>query len=121
MARIGTTMIFSIASLAAAGMGLPSQAAAQGVEFYFGDQPPAYDYREYRPAPRPRYEDREMAYEGCSPRRALRTARRMGISDAQIAREGRRRVMVDGYDYETQENVRLVFANAPGCPLIDRY
>ena len=121
MANIRATAILGIATVATAGSGLFSLAAAQGVELYIGGPPPAFDYREFVPDA-PRDEDHQrLAYDGCGPRRALREARRFGLSDVEIAREGRRRVMVDGYDYATQENVRLVFANVPGCPLIDRY
>lgn len=55
---------------------------------------------------------------GCSPRQAIQEARWNGLRRAEIADVNRRRVIVEGrgrYGWG-----RMVFANAPGCPLISR-
>ncbi len=52
----------------------------------------------------------------CSPRRALNKARRMGVRNAHIRRVDHRVIKVRGRSHGYR--VRIVFARAPGCPVI---
>lgn len=54
---------------------------------------------------------------GCSPRQALRVARRIGVKDAQISSITGQRIIIDGYGWEN-EYVQLYLANRSGCPRI---
>lgn len=62
--------------------------------------------------------ERSSGYDrGCSPRQALRVARRIGVKDAEISSIDGRRVVIDGYGWEN-EYVQLVLGNRTGCPRI---
>lgn len=52
----------------------------------------------------------------CSPNRALRKARRMGIHRARVVRANRRVVKVRGHRHG--HRVRAVFANTWRCPVV---
>lgn len=54
----------------------------------------------------------------CSPRLAVEKARDMGLRRARIDNVTPRRVVVEGFGRRGPD--RVVFANAPGCPLIRR-
>ena len=56
--------------------------------------------------------------DGCGPRQAVRKAERMGVRGADIERVGRRSVTVSGWRRGEPTFVR--FAQAPGCPVLDR-
>ncbi len=52
----------------------------------------------------------------CSPRRAYKKARRMGIRDARIVRINRRAIVIRGYRYGDRTKVR--FGRGGRCPVI---
>ena len=52
----------------------------------------------------------------CSPNDAVRTAERMGIDHAYVARVGRDVIRVDGRRW--RQWVAVTFARAPGCPVV---
>ena len=54
----------------------------------------------------------------CSPLTAVRKARAMGLRGAEIRDMTARRVVVVGHGRRGED--RIVFANAPGCPLLRR-
>lgn len=123
MTRIGSKLLTGVLALAGALVTLPAAGMAQGVEFYFGDGP---RYREappryYRDGPPPRYRE-EPRYEsrgGCSSRQAIRAAIRYNVSRPQVTSVTGRAIVVEGIGYHNRY-VRVVFANSPGCPRIDR-
>ncbi len=63
-----------------------------------------------------RYE--HMRGRACSPGLAVRKAHDMGLRRARIENVTPRRVVVEGFGRRGPD--RVVFANAPGCPLIRR-
>ena len=52
----------------------------------------------------------------CTPRHAVRKARRLGIHRAHIRRVNRRVIVVAGRSHRHRSAIR--FARAPGCPVI---
>lgn len=121
-------------AIALSGMSLLStQTAAHAdnvtFKFRFGNQsnhnvhqayphPPMYAQPIYRAPPyaipRPGYQR-----PSCSPRRALRIARRdFDVRGADISRMNRDRIVVSGR--RPHQRVRLVFANKRGCPIISQ-
>lgn len=106
-----TRTIIVVAALATGGVATTAApAAANGLSFgiTIGERAqPVHgrDYRghrDYRPA--------------CSPRRAVRKARRMGVHRARVVRANRRAVVVRGRSRGDRAVVR--FARAPGCPVL---
>ncbi|VVT27025.1 hypothetical protein [Rhizobium sp. EC-SD404] len=83
-----------------------NQAAAQSIELRFGNGH----------APRYRQGGRHFAPNFCDPRHALGKAQSMGIRRAHVVRNAPRRVAVAGF--QRGQQVRVVFANQRGCPVI---
>lgn len=77
------------------------------------------DRRGDRDRGRDRDRDRRDVREGCSPERALWRAERMGLRRARVVDVSRRTVVVRGRD--RGDRVTVVFARAPGCPVIENY
>lgn len=91
-----------IAALIALGAMSATTVTASANDFHPGIQQARYD-------PRGRM---------CSPRLAVEKARDMGLRRARIDNVTPRRVVVEGFGRRGPD--RVVFANAPGCPLIRR-
>ena len=82
-----------------------------GFGIWFGDSsrthwrnPPGWQYR-HRPQ-----------YRTCTPGQALNKAHRIGVRHARIKRVNHRVIAVGGRS--RGHHVRVVFARAPGCPII---
>jgi hypothetical protein len=95
----------------------PATASASGldVDFYFGIGPGPghhYDYRERRRDDHRWHERRR----GCSERKAVRKARRIGLRGARIVRHDRRKLVIKGRVRGHREYI--AFANMRGCPVI---
>jgi hypothetical protein len=107
IAKAGIALLISLGAIA----GTTSTAAARGPDvgfgIYFGT--PGHHYYSGH-----RHHDRR----GCFPGQALRKAERHGVRHARIVRADHRRVVVKGRHHRHQ--VRMVFANVRGCPLIGR-
>jgi len=75
-------------------------------------------YRDHRRGYRDYRFDRRSGYNRrvCTPRRALRKARRMGVRDARIARVNNRVIVVRGYKYRGYAKVK--FARSTSCPVL---
>lgn len=108
-------------ALAAALIGLSGLAAvpasAQGLYLDFGNNRDNGGFRVYPGDdryPRERYYGMRP---GCSTGRALDKAYRMGLDDVRVRRVTQRRIVVVGYD--NGDRVRVTFARAPGCPVLD--
>jgi hypothetical protein len=105
------------AALVAGGMGTlaatasaSGQTAAQSIELRFGNgHAPRYHHG-------PRHGGRHFAPNFCDPRHALGKAQSMGIRRAHVVRNAPRRVAVAGF--QRGQQVRVVFANQRGCPVI---
>ncbi len=78
-----------------------------GFGIYFGEGGHRYHDRWERPRHMRRY---------CSPRRAVRKARRIGLRHARIAHVNHRTIGVKGRRHGHREYV--VFARAPHCPIL---
>ena len=106
-------------ALAAALVGLSGLAAvpasAQGLYLDFGNRDDGFGI--YSRDDRYPRERRYAMRTGCSPERALDKAYGMGLDDARVRRVTQRRIVVVGYD--EGDRVRVTFARAPGCPVID--
>lgn len=109
-AKVGLAALIALGAVTAS----VSTAAAHGpdvdVGIYVGGGG-YYQPRHYssRPVYRPRV---------CAPGQAIEKARWNGLRRAYVSKVGPRRVVVEGtgrYGWG-----RMVFANAPGCPLISR-
>ena len=122
LAKAGLAALLAIGGLTATA----PMAAAGGpdvdIYFGFGDSGPRYRDRDdsgwRHRAPWERGYDRPRHRPGCAPWQAIDQARYFGLRRAEIADINRRRVIVEGrgrYGWG-----RMVFANAPGCPLISR-
>lgn len=102
------TLVVAIAGLGSltATAATSGAAAAQsfGIELRFGNAAPRY---RHMPGPVRDY---------CVPRHAVHKAAVMGVRHARLVRHAPRRVAVKGWRYG--HPVRVVFANARGCPLI---
>ncbi|MDR6900219.1 hypothetical protein [Rhizobium miluonense] len=92
-----------IAALMAFGAMSATTMTASANDFHPGIQQARYDH------PRGRM---------CSPRLAVEKARDIGLRRARIDNITPRRVVVEGFGRRGPD--RVVFANAPGCPLIRR-
>jgi hypothetical protein len=77
-----------------------------GVEFFVGDD--RYERRHW---------DRPSYRRDCSPNRAVRKAERMGLRHVYVRNVNRNRIRVEGRDHG--DRVRVTFARAPGCPVIN--
>lgn len=53
----------------------------------------------------------------CTPRQAVRKAERMGLRDVYVRNNNRNRIRVQGR--ERGDRIRVTFAKAPGCPVIN--
>lgn len=76
-----------------------------GVEFFVGGQS-GYSYRPGRHVRR-----------DCTPQRAVNKAERMGLRNVYVRNNNRNRIRVEGRD--RGDRVRVTFARAPGCPVIN--
>ncbi|MBN8951405.1 MULTISPECIES: hypothetical protein [unclassified Rhizobium] len=92
-----------IAAIIALGAISATAVTASANDFHPGVQQARYDH------PRGR---------ACSPGFAVQKARDMGLRRARIDNITPRRVVVEGFGRRGPD--RIVFANAPGCPLIRR-
>lgn len=57
-----------------------------------------------------------VAWRACSPRQAVRKAARYGVDRAHVVRANRNVIKVSGHKH--RHRVNMVFARAPGCPVI---
>lgn len=94
----------SIAALITLGAVSATVATASANDFSAGVHQVRYDHHRGRAV--------------CSPIAAVQKARAMGLRRAHIGNITPRRVVVDGLSRRGPD--RIVFANAPGCPLIRR-
>lgn len=90
-----------------------------GFGIWFGESGHSHWRRDHR---RPRHWDNGRRYSprarvrGCSVRRALNKAHRMGVRHARVRIANHRVIKVKGRSHG--HRVRIVFARAPGCPVI---
>lgn len=101
-----------IAALSAV-VGLASLAAvpaAQADGFYF-----SIGQGHVRVWDGPRHHPR-VAWRACTPRHAVRKAERYGLRRAHVVRANRNIIKVRGHRHH--QRVNMVFARAPGCPVI---
>ncbi len=77
-----------------------------------------YGIRRHRGHYGHRFYDGRHSYRSrrCTPRRAFRKARRMGVRDGRIARVNRRAIVVKGYRYG--ERTRIKFGRGRHCPVL---
>lgn len=90
----------------------PAAARADGLYFSFGQSHPRvverYGHRHH-------FRHRR-AGRICTPRHAVRKAERLGIHRAHVVRANRRVIRVLGHRHHRR--VGIVFARAPGCPVV---
>lgn len=112
--KIAAAALISIGAMSA----IPASASAAGVDFYFGIGGPGpyfhgghHGHGGYGPG-------RHWGHRrGCSDYRALRKARyNYGLRHARIVHSGFRGIVVEGRRHH--HHSRIVFANAPGCPVV---
>lgn len=113
-ALIGLGAIASIPSAAQAQSGGLYLGFGDGgrVGFHFNDR----DRRDFR-GPDRHQPPRHHARGHCSPREAVRKARRMGFRDVSVVRESRRVVEVEGRRHGRRVHT-VAFANVNGCPTL---
>lgn len=103
---------------------MPASAEASNASFSFGIASPdgAFSVQFGNPGPGyyPRGYPRHRQASTCSDRRAVNTARDMGLRNAHIARSSHRSVEVRGWSHR-RGHTAIVFARAPHCPVIARY
>ena len=96
-AKVGIAALIALGGISA------TTVTASANDFHPGIQQVRYDHHRGR---------------ACSPVLAVRKAREMGLRHAHIDNITPRRVVVEGFGRRGHD--RVVFANAPGCPLIRR-
>ncbi|MCG6114812.1 MAG: hypothetical protein MEQ84_06380 [Mesorhizobium sp.] len=119
---IRTAALAAIVSLGALAA-LPASAEASNASFSFGIASPngAVSVQFGNPGPRyHRSERRHYRVAECTDRRAVHTARDMGLRDVRIARSSRRSVEVSGWSHR-RGHTAIVFGRAPHCPIVARY
>jgi len=104
LTRIKTVALSAMIALGAfAAAPATANAGDLRVQVHFGGPGYYHGQRHYR--------------QGCRPARAVRKARNMGLRNAWVARSNPSRIVVRGKI--RGHNRAVVFARAPGCPVIN--
>ncbi len=99
---------------------MPATASAEGVYFNLGNRSGVgvefVDHRDGYRHHRPRHGRGWDRPRGCSAERAVNKAERMGLRRARIVGMNRNSIRVAGRKWG--ERMTIVYARAPGCPII---